>query len=68
MEFKTIQELEKEQISKVLHFTDGDKSKASKILGISKATIYRKIDEYGINDKGEACIGRENISQGLTLN
>ena len=36
---------EREYISQVLAECDGDKDKAAKILGISKGTLYRKLDE-----------------------
>ncbi|MBQ2336634.1 MAG: sigma 54-interacting transcriptional regulator, partial [Victivallales bacterium] len=36
---------EREYISQVLSECDGDKDKAAKILGISKGTLYRKLDE-----------------------
>ena len=36
---------EREYISQVLSECDGDKDKAAKVLGISKGTLYRKLDE-----------------------
>lgn len=68
MHFNTIEELEKDQIRRVLSFTEDDKKKAAKILGISTATIYRKIDQYQIKAKGEKCTGQENTSLHLTAN
>jgi DNA-binding NtrC family response regulator len=44
----TIQELEKAHISRVLKFTGGQISKAARILGIDRRTLYRKIDAYKI--------------------
>jgi transcriptional regulator with GAF, ATPase, and Fis domain len=48
---KTLQEVEKEHISKILELVDGSKEKAYKILGISRATLFNKIKEYGITDQ-----------------
>ena len=44
-----LKELEIEAIQKTLKHTDNNMSKASKILGISRMTLYRKIDSYGLN-------------------
>ncbi len=41
-----IHDMEKEMIRQKLVEADGNKSKAAKILGISRRTLYRKIDEY----------------------
>jgi transcriptional regulator with PAS, ATPase and Fis domain len=44
----SLAELEKEHIKLVLKKTMGDKHKASKILGVSLATLYNKILTYNI--------------------
>ena len=31
-------------IAETLHYTDGDKAKAAKILGVTSRTIYRKLE------------------------
>ncbi|KEI00472.1 sigma-54-dependent Fis family transcriptional regulator [Clostridium botulinum] len=41
--------LEKQSIENALNYCKGNVEKASKILGLSRATIYRKINKYGIN-------------------
>ncbi|AEB75071.1 sigma 54-interacting transcriptional regulator [Clostridium botulinum] len=41
--------LEKQNIEDALNYCKGNVEKASKILGLSRATIYRKINKYGIN-------------------
>ena len=38
--------VEKEHISKILHFTRGNKARAARLLQIGLATLYRKIEEY----------------------
>lgn len=43
-----VHEKEKTHIQKILRETGGDKKKASRILGIDLATLYRKIDRWKI--------------------
>jgi DNA-binding NtrC family response regulator len=43
---KTLSEIEKEQIKKVFLHTKGNKSKAAKILGISRVNLIAKIKKY----------------------
>lgn len=40
--------LEKTQIEKTLHHTDGNMLAAAELLGISKSTLYRKVQDYKI--------------------
>jgi len=40
--------VEKQHISRVLHSTNGNKTKTAEILGIAITTLYRKLSEYGI--------------------
>jgi DNA-binding NtrC family response regulator len=42
-------QIEKVAIMNALRFTQGSVDSASKMLGISKATIYNKINQYGLN-------------------
>ena len=50
----SLEELEKEHILRVLRETNYNKSKASAVLGIDRATLYRKAQRYGIElSKGE---------------
>jgi DNA-binding NtrC family response regulator len=44
----TLDELEKEYILKVLAYTNGQKKRASEILGINPSTLYRKLLAYGL--------------------
>jgi DNA-binding NtrC family response regulator len=46
--FPTIEEAEKELILRALRATDYNKSLASKILGISRGKLYRKMQRYGL--------------------
>jgi DNA-binding NtrC family response regulator len=43
---KTLEELEREHILRVLDETDGNRERAAAILGISSRTLYRKLREY----------------------
>ncbi|CUS98230.1 sigma-54-dependent transcriptional regulator [Candidatus Chrysopegis kryptomonas] len=46
----TLEELEKRYILKVLRETGWHKSNAAKILGIDRRTLYRKIEEYKLEE------------------
>jgi len=48
----TLEELEREYIFKVLHYTKWQKKKASEILGINASTLYRKLLAYGVQTPG----------------
>lgn len=45
-----IASVEKNQIIKVLALTSNNKNKAAELLGIGLTTLYRKIQQYGIED------------------
>jgi transcriptional regulator with PAS, ATPase and Fis domain len=45
---ETLNEIEKDHIIKVLKYTGGNVTKASKILGITKTTLYNKGKEYDL--------------------
>jgi DNA-binding NtrC family response regulator len=49
----TLQEVEKRHIARVLAHTAGNRSRAARLLGISRATLYEKIERYEL-----AAIGR----------
>lgn len=40
--------VEKMHIQRVLNYTQGNKVKAAKLLNIGLTTIYRKLEEYGL--------------------
>lgn len=46
---ETLEDAKVEQIRKVLSATGGNKSKAAKILGIERKTLYRLIDRFGLD-------------------
>ena len=46
--FKTIEQLEKEAIIEALKETGWKITQSARLLGIGRATLYRKIKEYGI--------------------
>jgi two-component system, NtrC family, response regulator AtoC len=48
-----LEEMERITIQRVLEQVKGDKTAAGKTLGISRATLYRKIKRYGIAIKDE---------------
>lgn len=45
---RSMAEAEKAAIMRALHATEGNKSKAAELLGISRDRLYRKIELYGI--------------------
>jgi len=48
-----LEELERETIKRVFDQVHGDKNAAGKLLGISRATLYRKLKRYGIGNDSE---------------
>ena len=44
----TMSDVERQHIKKILNHTGGNKSEAARLLGIGIATLYRKLDEYGL--------------------
>lgn len=49
----SLEEMERVHIVKVLQETGFNKSRASEILGIDRATLYRKAQRYGIDLRGK---------------
>jgi DNA-binding NtrC family response regulator len=47
---KTLKEIEKEHIQKVLRFTSGNRTRSAKILGISRINLIQKIKNYGLTE------------------
>ena len=47
-EHKTLQEVEKEHIKKVLALNEWNKSRASKVLGISRVSLISKVKKYNL--------------------
>jgi len=45
---ESLADTEAEQIRRVLAATNGNKSKAAKILGIERKTLYRKLERMGL--------------------
>lgn len=43
-----LEEIERSHIQNVLHYTKGNKTKTAELLGIGLTTLYRKIQEYGL--------------------
>ncbi|MEW6661196.1 MAG: sigma 54-interacting transcriptional regulator [Bacillota bacterium] len=45
-----LEQTEKAAIKEVLNITEGNKAQAAKLLGISRAWLYRKISQYNLED------------------
>lgn len=52
--FKNLREIELEIIRKTISYTKGNISEASKLLGLGRATFYRKLKELDLNEKSNA--------------
>ncbi len=50
--FPTLRALEKDYIGFLLEITDQNRAEVSRILDISRSTLYHKIQRYGINGDG----------------
>ena len=46
-------EVEQPLLEITLQFTQGNMAKAAKILGISRATLRKKLEHYGVIQKGK---------------
>jgi len=56
-------EMEKMTILRVFEQTHGDKALAGKMLGISRATLYRKLKRYNIPSRGGPVVNNEGEAQ-----
>ncbi len=50
----TLREMERVQIERTLQQTDGNKSKAATILGISRQTLREKLKQFGGSNAAES--------------
>jgi DNA-binding NtrC family response regulator len=50
----TLQEMERRHIARVLTQNGGNRSKAARSLGISRATLYEKLDRYDLGTVGRS--------------
>lgn len=51
-EMLTLDEIEKRYIQRVMEAVSWNKTEATKILGIDRSTLYRKLERYGLNASG----------------
>ena len=57
---------ERELISRALHETGWQKTRAAALLGITRATLYAKVKQYSISKDSRACRGRtENVPEAV---
>ena len=48
----TLEEVERRHIARVLEQEGGNRSRTARVLGISRTTLYDKLDRYGLHDIG----------------
>ena len=46
---QSLERIEKQKIEEILNSTGGNKRKAAQLLGISRATLYRKLRQWGLS-------------------
>jgi len=51
--FPLLEEMERDYIMRVLEEAEGNQSRASRILGINRKTLYLKLKKYGISEPGD---------------
>jgi transcriptional regulator of acetoin/glycerol metabolism len=49
-----LEELERATIQRVIEETNGDKTLTGQMLGISRATLYRKLKRYNIGQRAKS--------------
>ena len=60
----TLREAERVHITRVLEAVEWNKLEAAKILDISRGTLYRKIEEFGLEREGAARARRARRAAG----
>jgi two-component system response regulator HydG len=53
-ELVTLEELQARYIRRVLDMVGGNKSKAARILGLDRRSLYRRLDKYGAGESGRS--------------
>jgi transcriptional regulator of acetoin/glycerol metabolism len=56
-----LEDIERATIQRVFEQVNGDKVMAGKMLGISRATLYRKLKRYNIGPQQEISAGAQRI-------
>jgi two-component system, NtrC family, response regulator AtoC len=63
-----LEDIERVTIERVFEQVNGDKTLAGQLLGISRATLYRKLKRYGIGMKASAAAASSGEAEGPTPN
>jgi transcriptional regulator PpsR len=49
---RTVAEVEQHYVEKALELTGGNRTAAAELLGLSRQSLYAKLDRYGLHDEG----------------
>ncbi len=52
-ELLSMDEVERRYVLRVLHAVGGNKKEAARVLGFDRKTLYRKLERYGLADRGK---------------
>jgi DNA-binding NtrC family response regulator len=61
-ETETLEQVERRHIERVLQITSGNKLRAARILGIPRASLYRRIHRFGLAGGTEATVRRRTTT------
>jgi Bacterial regulatory protein, Fis family len=56
----TLDEIIEQTLVRLLHETAGNRRRTASLLGISRSTLYRMLERYGIGDVGRGAMSRKS--------
>ncbi len=64
-QFQTLEQLEKEHILKALEMTRGQMTRAAKMLGINRRTLYRKVKLWKSDESDVTYLPPDKVAQAI---